>query len=235
MGRGERPSTQVLLAPGNETPCEFARAFVRESSLIEDIALDESDLLRPWDAQDGHLLAYRDCVEHALSEAPLSALQLRAWQGLLAREQRAYGEDIEDRDIGAFRIRGVSIGGREGVNSYLVPSRIENLLKLTNLPLRKSTNDNEVKVKADGFQATYERNGLVRAGRLHLAFELIHPFADGNGRTGRLLAHWVLVRAGVDPVLFTNADKYDAYYPCFTSKYMSDYFIAHQQHPSSLL
>ena len=33
---------------------------------------------------------------------------------------------------------------------------------------------------------------------LHYRFESIHPFADGNGRTGRALALWELYRRGFD-------------------------------------
>lgn len=38
---------------------------------------------------------------------------------------------------------------------------------------------------------------IVTAGLLHAQFETIHPYADGNGRTGRALIHAVLARAGV--------------------------------------
>src|SRR3990172_6358593 len=33
---------------------------------------------------------------------------------------------------------------------------------------------------------------------VHYRFEAIHPFADGNGRTGRTLALWELYRRGFD-------------------------------------
>lgn len=49
---------------------------------------------------------------------------------------------------------------------------------------------------------------------LHLAFESIHPFIDGNGRTGRLLLNFELLKQGYLPVdiKFTDRAKY---YQCF--------------------
>jgi Fic family protein len=38
---------------------------------------------------------------------------------------------------------------------------------------------------------------LVQAALIHAQFETIHPYADGNGRTGRALIHVVLKRRGV--------------------------------------
>lgn len=47
---------------------------------------------------------------------------------------------------------------------------------------------------------------LLRAAGFHAMFENIHPFMDGNGRTGRQLLNFVLPRNGYRPV----AIKYDA-------------------------
>ncbi|NBI41768.1 cell filamentation protein Fic [[Haemophilus] felis] len=49
---------------------------------------------------------------------------------------------------------------------------------------------------------------------LYLAFENIHPFIDGNGRTGRLLLNFELLKQGYLPVdiKFTDRGKY---YQCF--------------------
>lgn len=40
---------------------------------------------------------------------------------------------------------------------------------------------------------------VVQAALAHAQFETIHPFADGNGRTGRALIHVVLTRRGLSP------------------------------------
>lgn len=59
---------------------------------------------------------------------------------------------------------------------------------------------------------------LVQAALVHPQFETIHPFDDGNGRTGRALIHVVLRRRGLSPayvppisvVLATSRDRYIA-------------------------
>ncbi len=40
---------------------------------------------------------------------------------------------------------------------------------------------------------------LVRATVAHHGFEVVHPFADGNGRVGRLLLNFILMQAGFHP------------------------------------
>ena len=57
---------------------------------------------------------------------------------------------------------------------------------------------------------------VVQAGLVHAQFETIHPFHDGNGRTGRALIHVVLRRRGMTPqyvppisiVLASSKDRY---------------------------
>ena len=55
---------------------------------------------------------------------------------------------------------------------------------------------------------------VERVSLFHLRFEGIHPFVDGNGRTGRLLLNMQLMQAGYSPINVKFADRkryYDAF------------------------
>lgn len=57
---------------------------------------------------------------------------------------------------------------------------------------------------------------IVAAAVFHLKFEAIHPFIDGNGRTGRLLANFQLMKSGYLPVSIKYENRV-AYYSAFTA------------------
>ena len=46
-----------------------------------------------------------------------------------------------------------------------------------------------------------------RIARLHLAFEYTHPFVDGNGRIGRVLNNYLLIREGFVPINIKFVDR----------------------------
>jgi len=52
---------------------------------------------------------------------------------------------------------------------------------------------------------------ILHASWVHAQFTMIHPFADGNGRTGRLLQDFTLIRRGLMPVGIPPSDR-DNYY-----------------------
>lgn len=53
-----------------------------------------------------------------------------------------------------------------------------------------------------------ELSTVLSSSILHYQFEWIHPFADGNGRTGRALALWELYRRGFDSHHIFSVDEY---------------------------
>jgi len=86
---------------------------------------------------------------------------------------------------------------------YLVPVQIEQLL-------------------ADYPGMKQDKHIIEAISEFHLRFEGIHPFIDGNGRTGRLILNLELIKAGLLPVNIKFADR-RKYYDCFDHYYSNDH------------
>lgn len=56
-------------------------------------------------------------------------------------------------------------------------------------------------------QASDHLHPVERAAQAHLEFVAIHPFADGNGRTARLLMNLLLLRAGYSIAIIANTQR----------------------------
>lgn len=56
--------------------------------------------------------------------------------------------------------------------------------------------------------ASRELSPVLSSAILHHRFETIHPFADGNGRTGRAIALWELYRRGFDSQHLFSVDEF---------------------------
>lgn len=96
-----------------------------------------------------------------------------------------HGIVMQDLSAEAGRFRGEvsAIFNQAGVAVYLPPppEKIGNLINELCLWERGTT-----------------QNPSVKAAMAHIWFEKIHPFLDGNGRTGRLLSSFIIHKAGYD-------------------------------------
>lgn len=64
------------------------------------------------------------------------------------------------------------------------------------------------------FHSNSSEHIVKRIARLHLTFESIHPFCDGNGRIGRALNNYALIREGYVPINITFVNR-ERYYEAF--------------------
>lgn len=64
------------------------------------------------------------------------------------------------------------------------------------------------------YNASVDKHIISRIAEFHLTFEHIHPFVDGNGRIGRVLINYLLLRDGYVPINIKFTDRalyYDAF------------------------
>jgi len=167
---------------------------LRETALVlEGVTIGEKPLKDHLEAI-GHKEAFdfvRDLVKKPVS---LSESIIKQIHYLVLADKR------EDR--GVYRRVPVKIMGakHEPVQPYLIQPKMEQLLEA----YRKNT-----------------EHIISRLARFHIEFEGIHPFIDGNGRTGRLLVNLELMKAGYPPIDIKFADRI-SYYNAF-----DEYHVKH--------
>lgn len=64
------------------------------------------------------------------------------------------------------------------------------------------------------YNAASDENIIKRIAKLHLVFEYTHPFIDGNGRIGRVINNYLLIREGFVPINIKFIDR-KMYYEAF--------------------
>lgn len=64
------------------------------------------------------------------------------------------------------------------------------------------------------YNSSSHKHIIVRIAKAHLDFEYTHPFIDGNGRIGRVINNYLLIRDGYVPINITFIDR-KKYYEAF--------------------
>ena len=178
----------------------------------------------------GHAKAFDYLVELATNEKiPLSKeLMLSVHKMILedgdpiAGRFRGFGEDVGVRDSLTGQVH------HRGINPLALHDNLDGLIEMYN-DLSEDKGINKIALLA-GF---------------HLCYEMIHPFLDGNGRTGRLLVNFELIKHGYLPIdvkfaerplyysAFENPDNYERMTNLFMRTMLSAlemYRQLHEQH-----
>ncbi len=104
--------------------------------------------------------------------------------------------NIQDDVAGRFRKENEFVR----VGNYIAPNPKELIKLLNNMFVDYNSNSQE--------------NIIKRIAKLHLQFENTHPFIDGNGRIGRAINNYLLIREGYVPINIKFIDRgeyYDAF------------------------
>lgn len=137
--------------------------------------------------------SYVEAVNHGLKrlgeDFPLSNRLVREMHKILLSKGRG-----QDKDPGEFRRSQNWIQGTRPGNALYVPAPPERVAEAMG-DWEKFLNDIPERTPP-----------LIKAGLMHVQFETIHPFLDGNGRIGRLLITLLLCHEGIlrQPLLYLS-------------------------------
>lgn len=133
-----------------------------------------------------------------VDEPAEDARSLRGWNWFLKQSlscdtilwlhRRIMAKKLKARDRGRWRKTAVSVGGRLGSHHAYLPE----LMAQWSLLHSRATTEETIKAA-------------------HIKFEWIHPFVDGNGRTGRMIMNWQRVKAGMEPLTIFAAERGEYY------------------------
>lgn len=177
----------------NSNAIEGNTLTLQETAMVlEGITIDKKPLKDHLEVI-GHKDAFEYVLQLVLDKTPLSERIIKEIHSLVLVDK--------PQDKGVYRRVPVQIAGAKYTppQPYLVPVQMGDLL-----------------IKYGKMKSTM--HVVERVAIFHLLFEGIHPFIDGNGRTGRLLINLELLQAGFPAINVKFADR-RRYYECFSSYY----------------
>ena len=178
----------------NSNAIEGSTLTLRETDMVlRGLTIDKKPLRDHMDAI-GHREAFDFVNELVKNNALMTESIIKQIHFLVLADKK------EDR--GVYRKVPVVIMGakNEPVPNFLIQPSMEQLLQ-------RYYNSNE--------------HIITRLAKFHIEFENIHPFIDGNGRTGRLLVNLELMKAGYPPIDIKFLDRL-SYYNAFDEYHVSN-------------
>lgn len=178
----------------NSNAIEGNTLTLRETDMVlRGLTIDKKSLKDHLEAV-GHKEAFEFVSELVKDNVQMSERIIKQIHYLVLADKR------DDR--GVYRRVPVRIMGsqHEPVQPYLIQPKMEQLM-------------------VDFAEST--EHILTKLARFHIEFESIHPFIDGNGRTGRLLVNLELMKAGFPPIDIKFTDRI-LYYNAF-----DEYHVKH--------
>lgn len=192
QGELERLNEEFLIEfTYNSNAIEGNTLTLQETAMVlEGITIDQKPLKDHLEAV-GHKDAFLYVQDIVSSKKLLTEFVIKNIHSLVLMNR--------PEDKGVYRRVPVRIMGAytEPVQPYMIEPEISELL-----------------VKNEKRKDTM--NIFERIARFHLEFESIHPFIDGNGRTGRLLMNFELMQYGYPPINVKFSDR-KRYYDAFDS------------------
>lgn len=195
---GNYPNIQTFITNNPDIYNQFLLSLTYHSNKIEGSTLSEGEtadimfhnqaiphksLIEQLEVKN-HQTALQYLFHSCSSKQPIT-------KDLILRLHEILMNGIRD-DAGFFRNHGVRIvGANVPTANYLkIPSLIDDLIR----ELNKDT-----------------RDIVALVSRVHAQFEQIHPFADGNGRIGRLIMTGMLLGANIAPAVIRQERKQQYY------------------------
>jgi Fic family protein len=202
------PDTNLLLYAYVRKEAVLSSQIEGTQSSLSELLLFENDAAPGVPVVDVEEVSnYVAAMQHGLRRLrkgfPLSLRLIREMHAILLRGGRG-----SNKTPGEFRRSQNWIGGTRPGNALFVPPPPNRLMECLD-PFEKFLHDDSESLPL-----------LVRLGLIHVQFETIHPFLDGNGRLGRLLITLLLCekKALREPLL-----------------YLSLFFKTHREHYYDLL
>ena len=178
----------------------------KDSSAIENIVTTHDELFKDDLLPHGlaspaakEVLRYRQALRVGYEQVRASGL-------ITSNHLIAIQAELERNNAGFRKLPGTALKDGAGRTVYLPPQDPAEIVRLMG-ELERFVNDDEL----------FDADPLIKMALIHHQFESIHPFYDGNGRTGRILNVLYLVNQGLlnIPVLYlstfivqTKADYY---------------------------